>query len=139
MIAKGLLKEIEEDISEALKNDAILDLRVRNRGHWEDLLPIIIAKCHQSEAAEIDKLNMTLRTGEQQFIQQEVRIKELESKNKALHKAVQDVLEAQVEAMADERKKLGEWLENKPLYKTESGSLISNEDIAKLQKGEGVE
>jgi hypothetical protein len=51
MIAKGLLKEIEEDISEALKNDAILDLRVRNRGHWEDLLPIIFAKCHQSEAA----------------------------------------------------------------------------------------
>jgi hypothetical protein len=56
MIGKGLLKEIDEAVSEALKNDAILDLRVRSRGHWEDLLPIILAKCQQSHEAEISRI-----------------------------------------------------------------------------------
>ena len=40
---------------------------------------------------------------------------------------------------ADQNKKIGDWLESESLYETSSGYLVSNEIIAKLQKGDSPE
>ena len=125
----------------------------------------ILQKCHQSESAEIDKLNMTLRTGEQQFIQQEARIKELESeleiidKNYRIKKGetwywekdsnnylesltcpviinANDLRDLISEARADQNRKIGDYILNIIGKKPHLTPSWLVDLAAKLQKGE---
>ena len=57
-----LLEEIKATIDKALKDDPQLELRVW-RGHWEDILPLVIAKATSIIRAEIDELKEELRVG----------------------------------------------------------------------------
>jgi hypothetical protein len=127
-----------------------------------------LQKCHQSEATEIDKLNMTLRTGEQQFIQQEARIKELESeleiidKNYRIKKGetwywekdsnnylesltcpviinANDLRDLISEARADQNRKIGDYILNIIGKKPHLTPSWLVDLAAKLQKGDSPE
>ena len=117
-----------------------------------------LLKCHQSEAARIKQLEL----GKKLSMESDNRIEQAIGKvlgypaykddqknfpnatesngvcvgDHVAESLVMELVDRFKAIRADERKKIGEWLESESLYETSSGYLVSNEIIAKLQKGE---